>query len=240
MNCPAQITHSIEHFFKVLGNVDGFGPSSIKKIYEGGGGTIPEIYRLREEDLVTLGFGPKQAENMVGQLQRSLVEPIEDWRFLAAFGIYRMGMGNCEKLLTVFPLEKVFDLGREEIVAIKGFSEKIADAILSGLAASAELFNTMYGMGFTLVRTPLGAAEEPAGEGPLTGKLIVFTGTMHNGSREEMKTQAKRLGARVGDAITGKTDMLVCGEKVGATKLKKARDLGVRLLSETEYLALIK
>jgi DNA ligase (NAD+) len=240
MNCPAQITHSIEHFFKVLGNVDGFGPSSIKKIYEGGVGTIPEIYRLREEDLVTLGFGPKQAENMVGQLQRSLVEPIEDWRFLAAFGIYRMGMGNCEKLLTVFPLEKVFDLGREEIVAIKGFSEKIADAILSGLAASAELFNTMYGMGFTLVRTPLGAAEEPAGEGPLTGKLIVFTGTMHNGSREEMKTQAKRLGARVGDAITGKTDMLVCGEKVGATKLKKARDLGVRLLSETEYLALIK
>jgi DNA ligase (NAD+) len=149
-------------------------------------------------------------------------------------------MGNCEKLLTVFPLEKVFDLGREEIVAIKGFSEKIADAILSGLAASAELFNTMYRMGFTLVRTPLGAAEEPAGEGPLAGKLIVFTGTMRNGSREEMKTQAKRLGARVGDAITGKTDMLVCGEKVGATKLKKARDLGVRLLSETEYLALIK
>jgi DNA ligase (NAD+) len=95
-------------------------------------------------------------------------------------------------------------------------------------------------MGFTVVRTPLGAAEEPAGEGPLAGKLIVFTGTMRNGSREEMKTQAKRLGARVGDAITGKTDMLVCGEKVGATKLKKARDLGVRLLSETEYLALIK
>ena len=92
---------------------------------------------------------------MVGQLQRSRTEPIEDWRFLAAFGIYRMGMGNCEKLLCVFPLEKVFALTREEIVAIKGFSEKIAEAMLSGLAASAELFNELYGMGFNLIRTPL-------------------------------------------------------------------------------------
>ncbi|NOR23744.1 MAG: DNA ligase, partial [Desulforhopalus sp.] len=151
MNCPAQITHSIEHFFKVLGNIDGFGPSSIRKIYEGDIRTVPGIYALAEEDFVTLGFGPKQAENMVGQLQRSRTEPIEDWRFLAAFGIYRMGMGNCEKLLTVFPLGKVFELSKEEIVTIKGFSEKIADAMLSGLSASAGLFDVLYGMGFNLI-----------------------------------------------------------------------------------------
>jgi DNA ligase (NAD+) len=176
---------------------------------------------------------------MVGQLRRSLVEPIEDWRFLAAFGIYRMGMGNCEKLLGVYPLEKVFSLNRENIVAIKGFSDKIADAMLSGLAASAELFWVMYNMGFNLVRTPLVVAEEIAADGPLAGKLIVFTGAMRQGSREEMKKQAKLLGARVGDAITGKTDMLVCGDKVGPAKQKKAEALGVRLLSEAEYLALI-
>ncbi len=240
MNCPAQITRSVEHFFKVLGNNDGFGPSSIRKIYAGGITTIPGIYSLREEDFVNLGFGPKQAENMVGQLQRSLVEPIEDWRFLAAFGIYRMGMGNCEKLLGVYTLEKVFALRREEIVVIKGFSDKIADAMLTGLAASAELFWEMFGMGFNLVRTPLAVGEEAAGDGPLVGKLLVFTGAMQQGSREEMKKQAKLLGARVGDSITGKTDMLVCGEKVGPAKLKKAESLGVRLLSEAEYLALIK
>jgi DNA ligase (NAD+) len=239
MNCPAQITRSVEHFFKVLGNNDGFGPSSIQKIHAGGTTTIPGIYSLREEDFVNLGFGPKQAENMVGQLRRSLVEPIEDWRFLAAFGIYRMGMGNCEKLLGVYPLEKVFSLNRENIVAIKGFSDKIADAMLSGLAASAELFWVMYNMGFNLVRTPLVVAEEIAADGPLAGKLIVFTGAMRQGSREEMKKQAKLLGARVGDAITGKTDMLVCGDKVGPAKQKKAEALGVRLLSEAEYLALI-
>ncbi|MCP4340615.1 MAG: DNA ligase [Desulfobulbaceae bacterium] len=239
MNCPAQITHAIEHFFKVLGNVDGFGPSSIRKIYEGDVRTIPEIYGLREEDFVNLGFGPKQAENMVTQLQRSRSEPIEDWRFLAAFGIYRMGMGNCEKLLSVFPLEKVFTLSREEIVSIKGFSEKIADAMLSGLAASTELFAAMSEMGFNLTVTPISASGKEVTDGPLTGKLIVFTGAMQRGSREEMKKQAKGLGARVGGSITGKTDMLVCGERVGAAKLNKAEALGVQLLSETEYLALI-
>lgn len=239
MNCPAQITHTIEHFFKVLGNIDGFGPSSIRKIYGCGVRTIPDIYGLRIEDLVGFGFGPKQAENMVGQLQRSLGETIEDWRFLAAFGIYRMGMGNCEKLLTVYPLEKVFGLSREEIVAIKGFSEKIADAMISGLAATAAHFDTMYQMGFNLVRTPLNAVEEAQGNSPLSGKLIVFTGAMQKGSRDEMKKQAKLLGAKVGDSVTGKTDMLVCGEKVGESKLKKARTLGVQLLSEAEYLNLV-
>lgn len=240
MNCPAQITHSIEHFFKTLGNIDGFGPSSIRKIYEGGIRSLPEIYRLRAEDFEKLGFGPKQAANMVAQLQRSLVEPIEDWRFLAAFGLFRMGLGNCERLLEEFPLGEVFGLDEEQITGIKGFGDKSAEGILSGLAATAELFDAMYAMGFNLTMTPLAESVELDGNGPLAGKLVVFTGTMQHGSREEMKVQAKNHGASVGSSITGKTDMLVCGEKVGETKLNKAQSLGVQILSEKEYLALIR
>ena len=239
MNCPAQITHAIEHFFKVLGNIDGFGPSSVRKIFDGGKASIPVIYGLGEEDFVALGFGPKQAENMVAQLQRSLVLPIEDWRFLAAFGMYRMGMGNCEKLLAAHPLERVFTLTREEIIAIKGFSEKTAGEMLAGMQATAALFDALYGMGFNLITTPLETSAEAPGEGPLSGKLIVFTGSMQTGSREDMKKQAKALGAKIGESITGKTDLLVCGEKVGASKLNKAVSLGVRIVTEAEYLAML-
>jgi DNA ligase (NAD+) len=152
-------------------------------------------------------------------------------------------MGNCEKLLSVCPLEKVFELSRKEIVSIKGFSEKIADAMISGLAASTELFAAMSELGFNLNVTPISAPDQELTDGQLAGKLagklIVCTGAMQSGSREEMKKQAKELGARVGGSITGKTDMLVCGERVGAAKLNKAEALGVQLLSETEYLSLI-
>ncbi len=238
LNCPAQITNSIEHFFKVLGNIDGFGPSSIKKIYEGGIQKISEIYTLKEEHFESFGFGPKQAENMVAQLQRSLEEPIEDWRFLAAFGVKRLGMGNSEKLLRHFPLEQVLFLKAEQLVDIKGFSDKIAKEIVSGLVTVKNEFEKLYQLGFSLDKTAL-FAESGELENILGGKVIVFTGTMRQGSRDEMKKQAKSLGAKVGSSITGKTSLLVCGEKVGAAKINKANELGVQKMTEAEYFSFL-
>ena len=165
----------------MLGNVDGFGPSSIQKIYEGGTGALSSLYALTEADFVELGFGPKQAENMIVQLQRSLTEPVEDWRFLAAFGVHRMGMGNCEKLLSHHPLEIVFNITEAEIVEIKGFSEKIAKEILSGLITIQAEFEKLYSLGFNLILTPIIGDKEQAVEGVLAGKLLVFTGTMRRG-----------------------------------------------------------
>lgn len=239
INCPAQITRSIGHFFKTLGNIDGFGPSSINKIYHHGIRSIPRIYTLAERDFVDIGFGPKQSENMVAQLDRSRSEQIEDWRFLAAFGVYRMGMGNCEKLLSLYPLEKIFELTKEEVTAIKGFKEKTADAVVDGMRAVAPLFEKLYGLNFNLFRTPVVTSLEKGQESPLQDKRIVFTGAMQQGSRNRMKKQAKELGAKVGSSITGKTDILVTGSKVGPAKMKKAEELGVIVIGELEYLELI-
>lgn len=239
LSCPAQITNSIEHFFKVLGNVDGFGPSSIQKIFDGGIREISAIYGLEEDDFTTFGFGPKQAENMVAQLRRSQTEVLEDWRFLAAFGVHRMGMGNCEKLLSVYPLERVFDLTEDDIVAIKGFSEKIAGEMLAGLAKIREEFEKLYRLGFSLAITQVESEAFPGADSVLSGKTLVFTGKMSRGSRGEMQAQAKTLGAKVAKSITGKTDLLVCGEKVGAAKIAKARDLGVEIISENDYYKMI-
>ena len=240
MNCPAQITTAIEHFFRTLGNVDGFGPASIQKLYDAGVQSIPAIYALRAEDFESFGFGPKQSENMVLHVPRSRPEPIEDWRFLAAFGIYRMGLGNCERLLAVYPLGKVFSLTLDDLVSIKGFSEKSGQEMLAGMQKVRALYEELFTLGFNLIETEIAVGDEeilPAS--PVTDKLLVFTGTMQSGSRDEMKKQAKKLGARVGDAITGKTDMLVCGAKVGKTKLDKAEKLGVRVVSEEEYLKML-
>ena len=236
MSCPAQISTSIEHFFKVLGNVDGFGPSSIQKLFHHGVTSVATIYTMSAGDFEAAGFGPKQSQNMVAQLGRSRSEQIEDYRFLAAFGVHRLGMGNCEKLLQHVRLQDVFTLTENDIVAdIKGFQEKSAQAICGGLLLVKELFDELYGLGFTLEATELLNDKVESGTSPILGKILVFTGSMESGSRSEMEKEAKLLGAIVAKTITGKTDILVTGKKVGASKMDKATKLGVTVVDEGRY-----
>jgi len=74
----------------------------------------------------------------------------------------------------------------------------------------------------------------------ISGKQLVFTGTMLHGKRSDMQAEAKKLGAKVGSSVTGKTDYLVAGEKAGASKINAAKSNGVKVLTEDEYLALLK
>lgn len=237
LECPAQITNSLEHFFRVLKNNDGFGPATIKKLYEHDIRTVDAIYQLGAEQFEAMGFGPKQSQNLVDQLLRSRTEVIEDWRFLAAFGVFRMGLGNCEKLLSHYRLTSVFDLTEEDIVAVEGFAEKTASVVIEGLAKIRPLFDKLYALDFNLENSQVVASEQT---NPLTGKLVVFTGSMQHGSRDDMKKEAKALGAKVGSSVSGKTNYLVIGEKVGETKLAAAREKGVTIITEQQYLEMIE
>ncbi len=239
--CPAQVSNTMEHFFKVLGNNDGFGAATIAKLYQHDIRSIAQIYPLQQADFVAMGFGNKQAENLVNQLLRSRTEAIEDWRFLAAFGVFRMGLGNCEKLLARYPLETIFALTEADMVAVEGFAEKTAQVVTKGFKRIRPLFETIYALGFNLKSSRGENFFVPTEQNahPLAGKLIVFTGTMVQGSRDDMKKQAKELGAKVGTSVTSKTDYLVTGNKVGETKLQDARSKGVKIITEAEYFALL-
>jgi len=94
-------------------------------------------------------------------------------------------------------------------------------------------------MGFTLEITPLVHEKKTSGS-PIAGKGIVFTGKMKKGSREDMQVQARKLGANVQTTVSGKTDYLVCGENVGDSKIKKARQLEVKTITEEEYLHIVE
>lgn len=238
LECPAQITNSLEHFFRILKNNDGFGPATIKKLYEHGIRSVYAIYQLDAKQLEAMGFGPKQSQNLVEQLQRSRNEMIEDWRFLAAFGVFRMGLGNCEKLLAYYPLAEIFKLSEQDIIAVEGFAEKTAAIVTQGFAKIKSQFDKLYALGFNLESTT--SDRDNSDSHPLAGKLLVFTGSMQHGTRDDMKKEAKALGARVGSSVSGKTDYLVIGDKVGETKLNAAREKGVRIITEQEYLEMIQ
>lgn len=237
-HCPAQIENSMEHFFRTLGNIDGFGAKTIIKLHAAGIDSVYAIYQLDFAALQAMGFGDKTAQNLLDQLQRSRTEVIEDWRFLGAFGIHRMGLGNCERLLQHRALLDIFSMQLEDVIAIEGFAEKTAAAMLSSLQKLQHDFMQIYNLNFNLQITPL-VSEQAENQGVLAGKTLVFTGTMQQGSREDMQKQAKALGAKVASAVTGTTDYLIIGEKVGATKLAAAQAKGVTILSEAEYLSLL-
>lgn len=237
--CPAQIEGIIEFFFKTLGNCDGFGPKVISQLCSGGTTgvkKITDIYQFDIDMFQAFGFGHKTSCNLFEELNYSRSRQIEDWRFLAAFSIHNIGKGGCEKLLQHHRLSDVFSLTVADIVSIDGFADKSARSLLKSLANIKPQFDYLMKLGFNLIETP--HADEQA-ESAISGKTVVFTGSMIHGGRADMEKQAKMLGAKVSGSVSSKTDYLVCGANVGAAKTQAAEKNGVKVLSEDEYLALL-
>ncbi len=237
--CRAQIEQGMVHWFRILGNADWFGPKTIAKIVENGHRDLAALYGLGQNDFEEMGFGPVQSRNLADAIAQSLAHPVEDWRLLAAFGISNLGTGDSRKLLEHVTIDDVLSLTQDQIKGIKGFGEITSSSIISDLIRLRPLISHMLDLGFNLRRTPL-ISEKELSDSPIAGKGIVFSGKMVHGSRQAMQTEAAALGARVLTAVSGTTDYLVCGENVGATKKTKAEKLGVTLLTEEQYRAMIE
>ena len=233
-DCGAKVAARLLHFFNVLGNVDLFGPRTIAVLVENNIRELPEIYKQEAADFEAMGFGAKQATNLVEQLARSRTEAVEDWRFLAAFGIDHLGRGDSRKLLRVHQLVDLKNLTGEQLIDIPGFGEITAESIPKSLDARWPVIEAMLALNFTLL------SDEPVEtiESPISGKHIVFTGSMQM-PRGDMQENARKLGAIVQTSVNKKTQILVIGDKVGAKKIEKAESLGTEVLPEADYLALI-
>jgi len=232
--CPEQIIGKIIYFFKVLANNDGFGQATIQKLYAEGIRKVSDIYLLTEDKLILMGFGEKTSQNLINQLTRSRKVSIENWRFLAAFGVPRLGMGNCENLLRNYSIEQVFDLKTEEISKIDGFAEVTAELIFDGLSSIRSQYEILISEGFELEKTLL-TSNTNLSSNAFNSKKIVFTGTMRE-SRALLQKQAKTYGAIIGKSVSSKTDFLIIGENVGQSKIKAANSHNVEILTEAEYL----
>ena len=135
--CRAQIEQRLSHWFRILGNADWFGIKTIRKIVDHGHDRLETIYGLTEPDFIEMGFGPVQSKNLAEAITTSRTKPVEDWRFLAAFGIADLGTGDSRKLLAHVPLEKIVELDQAAIAQIKGFGDKTSQHIVESIGAMA-------------------------------------------------------------------------------------------------------
>ena len=232
--CPEQIMGKIIYFFRILANNDGFGQATIQKLYSEGIRQVSDIYLLSKTKLISMGFGEKTSQNLIDQLTRSRQESIEDWRFLASFGVQRLGMGNCENLLKSYSIKKIFELSVEDISNIDGFAELTAQLIFDGLLSIKDQYKILVSEGFQLEQTIL-SSNINVSNNLFNNKKIVFTGTMSE-SRVELEKQAKALGINVSKSVSSKTDFLIIGKNVGQSKIKAAKSHAVEILTEADYL----
>ena len=237
-DCPDQVIGKMIYFFRILANNDGYGQATIQKLYDEGIRQVSDIYLLNIDELVVMGFGEKTSQNLINELKRSRQESIEDWRFLAAFGVHRLGLGNCENLLKHYSIDEVFELSVDNIAEIDGFAELTAEVIFDGLLSIRSQYEVLISGGFNLEKTLL-LSDKNASSNLFYSKKIVFTGTM-NLPRSDLEKQAKSLGISVAKSVSSKTDFLIIGENVGQSKMNKAKNHDVEILSESEYLKKLK
>ncbi|MBP9135150.1 MAG: NAD-dependent DNA ligase LigA [Saprospiraceae bacterium] len=243
-DCPAQNLQKLIFFAsKDAMDIDGFGKSIMEKFFElGWVKSYPDIYRLTEEKISGLeGFGARSAEKLIAAIEVSKANPIQ--RFLHALSIHHVGK-KVSKLLAE-EIDNVLELAnwtKEHFEGIKDIGPVVAQNVISyfGDESNIAMIKEMESLGVNLTAT---AKDKRAvvtnTDHHLSGKTILFTGTMHQMGRKEAQEKAESLGAKNLGAVSSNLNILVVGDNAGS-KLKKAKELGtVEVLTEQEFLDLL-
>ena len=229
--CPAQRMERLRHFASRLAmNIEGLGYATVEQVLEKKLAAEPaDLYRITAEQWEGLEhFGPKSAENMVARLAGARNPTLA--RFLYSLGIPQVGEATAEVLAAELgSLDRVRNASEEELRGVESVGPSMATEIRHFFAGQGgELVQHLLDVGVL----PEGVA--PRGEGPLTGKTFVFTGTLETMSRPDAEALVRSLGAKAVGSVSAKTDYVVAGPGAGS-KLEKAEKLKVPVLSEREF-----
>ena len=234
-SCPARIKESILHFAgREAMDIDGLGEAIVNQLVDRGlVKSLADLHRLDEATLAGLDrMGKKSARNLVAQIDRSRSAPFD--RTIHALGIRFVGARTAQLLAEAFPSMTALQAATEEdLTRVHEVGPKVARAVRQFLDQEENrvLIERLAATGVTLRATGRPSATVT---GPFTGKTCVVTGTIEGYSRDAIKAILLGQGARVTDAVSGKTDILIHGTDAGS-KLEKARGLGVRLVDGEEF-----
>ncbi len=252
--CPFQRKEHLKHFVsRKAFDIEGLGEKQIEAFYEEGVVKEPaDIFTLKERDAAgeltpaiheREGWGEKSAANLFDAID--LRRTVALARFINALGIRHVGEETSRLLARTYgswaefrkAAEAAGEIGseaRQAMLDIDQMGETAVDAIGRFFAED----HNLAALDRLAAHVAIEDAEAVAAQSPVSGKTVVFTGALERFTRDEAKARAQSLGAKVAGSVSGKTDYLVAGPGAGS-KLKKAQELGVSVLTEDEWLALI-
>jgi DNA ligase (NAD+) len=236
--CPPQIKGRIEHFIsrKAL-NIDGLGVETIDQLWEAGLiENYADLYDLKAEQLLPIErMAEKSVEKLLAGLEASRQQPFE--KVLFALGIRFVGQTVAKKLAKHFKnLDALRAADFDELVGVDEIGDRIAESILLFFSVEQNilLVTRLEDAGLTFEREE----KEAAGD-QLNGKAFVVSGVFTKMSRNEIKQAIEDHGGRNVGSISAKTDYVLAGENMGPSKLKKAEDLKISIISEDDFLLMI-
>ncbi|MBR6617542.1 MAG: NAD-dependent DNA ligase LigA, partial [Oscillospiraceae bacterium] len=235
ISCPAQLHKQLVHFAsRDAMNIEGLGPAIITSLIDANLiHDAADLYSLTKQQLLTLeGFKDKSAENLLTAIAASKNNPLD--RVIFALGIRNIGQKAASLLCAHFgSLEAIEQAKHEEIAAIEGFGDVMAANLYAALHDSnvQKLLLRMKEAGLTLEYEKPEVNENAF----FSGKVFVLTGTLSRMKRSEAKKAIEAAGGTVTGSVSKKTDCVIAGEEAGS-KLTKAQELGIMILSETEFL----
>jgi len=253
LNCPAQNYERICHFVsKTALNIDGLGKKQIEFLLEKAWIKNPvDIFYLQQKNEESLnklenmdGWGRKSVQNLFANISRAKTVSLS--RFIYSLGIRHIGEQNAKLLARNFDNYSNFlvamDLlieGDKEIYQKLNNLEGIGDKILVDIINFFDINDNIEIIQQLSKILNIQDHEQQINKTELTGKIVIFTGSLLTLSRAEAKSQAEKLGAKVGASVSSSTDLVIAGSDAGG-KLKKAIELGIQIIDEDQWLALVQ
>jgi DNA ligase (NAD+) len=237
LSCKPQMVKSIVHFAsREAMNIEGFNEKTAEQLFEELDiKSISDLYKIRKEDLVNLErFGKKKAQNLIDAIEKSKDCSLDS--FIYALGIQNVGKKTARDIVKRFKtIDNIIAAKYEDLVQIEEVGEIVANCVVE-FFRNDSVINTIREL-LSLGVSPK-FEEKQISESIFTGKTVVVTGSLKSFTRSGIKEKLESLGAKTSESVSKKTDYLIAGEEAGS-KLKKAQDIGVHIITEEEFKAMI-
>jgi len=237
--CPSRGLETLINWVSAAMDIEGVGEQFVRRLWDLGLlRSMPALYRLTVEQIAELeGYGEISARKIVESIEQSKQQPFS--RVLFGLNIPDVGWVTARSLAHHFgTVDRLLDATMDDIQEVEGIGPDRAESIAEWFK-DADNRALVQELRELRLRFESGEEEKPV-EGPLSGHAYVITGTLENYTRDEAKGALESLGAKVSDAVSGKTTGLIVGEDPGASKLTKAHKAGVPILGEADLQALLR